>query len=54
MDMELNAIRLDPEFQKSTKAKKVAEYERINELLNRKTELLTQENIDLIERNMTA
>ena len=52
--MELNRIKLDPEFEKATKAKKMAEYERINELLNKKVEWLTQENIDLIEKNMSS
>jgi len=36
----------------STKAKKISDYEKVNELLNKKMELLAQENLQLAAKYM--
>jgi hypothetical protein len=53
VERELSKVRLDSDFENATKAKKLIEYEKINDLLNHKMELLAQENIEMIEKNMT-
>lgn len=54
VELELTKVKLESEYETASRAKKLSEYERMNDLLNKKIELLAQENLNMLEKFMTV